>query len=153
MMNRDPTKIVGRKKMDVRQGRGTDRIDEKAEEVRARFATPGKHVIYDKKLQEAQKYVEAVNSNKPPTDLKKFPYLRKEVGLTAPTPLELANLWIAMNESWDQVSPLIEEISLRGKYAVKSAKSQDEIDEILLNTLDQLDAIGEPRPSMIGKTR
>jgi hypothetical protein len=139
--------------MEVRQGIGTDRIDEKADEVRARFATPGKHVIYDKKLQEAQRYIEAINSNKPPTDLKKFPYLRKEVGLTAPTPLELANLWIAMNESWDQVSPLIEEISLRGKYAVKSAKSQDEIDEILLNTLDQLDAIGEPKPSMIGKIR
>lgn len=153
MMNRTLTRIVGRKKMEVRQGIGTDRIDEKADEVRARFATPGKHVIYDKKLQEAQRYIEAINSNKPPTDLKKFPYLRKEVGLTAPTPLELANLWIAMNESWDQVSPLIEEISLRGKYAVKSAKSQDEIDEILLNTLDQLDAIGEPKPSMIGKIR
>jgi hypothetical protein len=139
--------------MGLRKDHGTTRIDSKAEEVRARFATPGKHVIYDKKLQEALKYVEAVNSGKPPTDLKKFPYLRKEVGLTAPTPLELANLWIAMNESWDAVSPLIEEISLRGKYAVKSAKSQDEIDEILLNTLDQLDAIGEPRPSMMGKNR
>jgi hypothetical protein len=153
MMNRTPTKIVGRKRMDVRQGIGTDRIDEKADEIRARFATPGKHVIYDKKLQEAQRYIEAINSNKPPTDLKKFPYLRKEVGLTAPTPLELANLWISMNDAWDEVSPLIEEISLRGKYAVKSAKSQDEIDEILLNTLDQLDSIGEPKPSMIGKTR
>lgn len=153
MMNRTPTKIVGRKKMDVRQGIGTDRIDEKADEVRARFATPGKHVIYDKKLQEARRYVEAINSNNPPTNLKKFPYLRKEVGVTAPTPLELANLWITMNDSWDEISPLIEEISLRGKYAVKSAKSQDEIDEILLNTLDQLDSIGEPKPSMIGKTR
>jgi len=153
MMNRTPTKIVGRKKMDFRRDIGATDIDRKADEVRARFATPGKHVIYDKKLQEAQRYIEAINSNRPPTDLKKFPYLRKEVGLTAPTPLELANLWIAMNDSWDEVSPLIEEISLRGKYAVKSAKSQDEIDEILLNTLDQLDSIGEPKPSMIGKTR
>ena len=92
--------------MEVRRGVGTDRIDEKAEEVRARFATPGKHVIYDKKLQEALKYIEAINSNKPPSDLKKFPYLRKEVGLTAPTPLELANLWISMNEAWDEGFPL-----------------------------------------------
>jgi hypothetical protein len=153
MMNRTPTKIVGRKKMEVRQGIGTDKIDGKADEVRARFATPGKHVIYDKKLQEAQRYINAIDSNNPPTDLKKFPYLRKEVGLTAPTPLDLANLWITMNEAWDEVSPLIEEISLRGKYAVKSAKSQDEIDEILLSTLDQLDSIGEPKPSLIGKTR
>jgi hypothetical protein len=153
MMNRTPTKIVGRKKMDGRREIGADKIEEKSDEVRARFATPGKHVIYDKKLQEAQRYIEAINSNKPPADLKKFPYLRKEVGLTAPTPLELANLWITMNESWDEISPLIGEISLRGKYAVKSAKSQDEIDEILLNTLDQLDSIGEPKPSMIGKTR
>jgi hypothetical protein len=147
------TRIHGRKNMGLRKSTATDKVDGKSEEVRARFATPGKHVIYDKKLQEALRYVEAIFSNKPPADLKKFPYLRKEVGLTAPTPLELANLWISMNESWDEVSPLIEEISLRGKYAIKSAKSQDEIDEIVLVTLDQLDAIGEPRPNMIGRTQ
>jgi hypothetical protein len=137
--------------MDLRRSKATDSVDGKSDEVRARFATPGKHVIYDKKLQEALKYVAAIDSNNPPQNLNKFPYLRKEVGLTAPTPLELANLWIAMNEAWDDVSPLIEEISLRGKYAIKSAKSQDEIDEIVLVTLDQLDAIGEPKPSMIGR--
>jgi hypothetical protein len=139
--------------MEFRRTKATDKVDGKSDEVRARFATPGKHVIYDKKLQEALRYVDAINSNKPPADLKKFPYLRKEVGLTAPTPLELANLWISLNDAWDEVSPLIEEISLRGKYAIKSAKSQDEIDEIVLVTLDQLDAIGEPRPNMIGRNQ
>ena len=48
-----------------------------------------------------------------------------------------------MNEAWDEVSPLIEEISLRGKYALKYARSQSEIDEIVSNAVNQLDAIGE----------
>lgn len=143
------TRIHGSKNMSLRRERGAVSLEEKANEVRARFATPGKHVIYDKKLQEAQRYIEAMASNKPPTDLKKFPYLRREVGLTAPTPLELAQLWVGMNAAWDEVSPLIEEISLRGKYAVKAAKSQEEVDTIVNSTLEELDSIGEPSPVML----
>lgn len=143
------TRIHGAKKLHLRREVGAVSVEEKANEVRARFATPGKHVIYDKKLQEAQRYLEAIASNKPPADLKKFPYLRREVGLTAPTPIELAQLWVGMNMAWDEVSPLIEEISLRGKYQVKAARSQDEIDDIVTATLKELDSIGEPSPAML----
>lgn len=147
------TRIYGKKNIVLRRDKAAKKIESKADEIRARFATPGKHVIYEKKYQEALKYIAAIVQNAPPPDLKKYPYIKREVGLTAPTPLQVAQLWVSMSESLDQVAPLIEEVSLRGKYAVKSAQSQDEIDEIVLVTVDQLDSIGEPSPSMIGKAQ
>lgn len=140
------TRVVGRKNLNLRSSNAEQIIEAKASEVRARFATPGKHTIYAEKRTEAQRYIDAINSNKPPEDLKKFPYLAREVGISAPTPLDLANLWIMMDQAWSQVSPLIEELSIAGKAAVKSAKSQDEIDAIVRSTVDQLDTIGEPAP-------
>lgn len=140
------SRIVGKKNMNLRSYKAEQAIEDKAAEVRARFATPGKHTIYAEKRTEAQRYIDAINSNKPPADLKNFPYLAREVGISAATPLDLANLWIMMDQAWSQVSPIIEEISIAGKSAAKSAKSQDEIDAIVKSAVDQLDAIGEPAP-------
>jgi hypothetical protein len=147
------TRIHGKKDMVLRRGIASTAIDAKADEIRARFATPGKHTIYDKKLQEATAYVALIDGATPPSDLSAFPYLRSEVGLTAPTPLELAQLWIGMNQAWAQVSALIEEVSLRGKYAVNSAKDQDTINDIVAETLEELDSIGEPAPSTLRRAR
>lgn len=140
-------RIIGKKNMALRRDAAVLVIDAKAEEIRARFATPGKHTIYDKKLQEALAYIGIINSGNVPEGMDEFPYLQREVGLTAPTPYELAMLWIGMNQAWGQISALIEEVSLRGKYAVKLMNSQEEIDEVVFSTNNQLDAIGEARPS------
>jgi hypothetical protein len=123
-------------------------IDAAADETRARFATPGKHTIYDKKLQEAQRYLDAVSSGNPPEDLKKFPYMSREVGpdKTAATPEDLANLWITMNGQWEQVSPVIEDISITAKSRVKTARSAADIEQIKANAIASLDAIGEKPP-------
>lgn len=123
-------------------------IEAAADETRARFATPGKHTIYDKKLQEAQRYLDAVASGKPPADLKKFPYMSREVGpgKTAETPEDLANLWIAMNGQWEQVSPIIEDISITAKSRVKTARSAADIDQIKAEAITSLDSIGEKPP-------
>jgi hypothetical protein len=130
-------------------------IDAAADQTRARFATPGKHTIYDKKLQEAQRYLDAVATDKTPADLKKFPYMAREVGpgKTAATPLELAELWVAMNAQWEQVSPIIEDISISAKSQVKSARSRDDIDRIKTAAAAALDGIGERPPERPDKNK
>lgn len=143
------TRIRAGKNIPLRRELAIISVEDKANEVRARFATPGKHVIYDKKLQEGQRYIALVDAGTPPSDLSEFPYLSREIGLTSPTPLELAHLWVGMNEAWTQISALIEEISLRGKAEIRAAKSQAELDEIVLVTVDQLDAIGTPEPAQL----
>ena len=127
-------------------------IDAAAEQTRARFATPGKHTIYDKKLQEATRYLDAVAAGKTPADLSKFPYMRREVGpgKTAATPSELAQLWVAMNAAWEGVSPIIEDISITAKAKVKSARSRADIDSIKDAAAAALDGIGDKPPRRPG---
>lgn len=127
-------------------------IDDAADQTRARFATPGKHTIYDKKLQEATRYLDAIAAGKTPADLTKFPYMRREVGSgkTAATPEELANLWVTMNAQWEQVSPIIEDISITAKAQVKTARSRAEINAIRNTAASALDGIGDPPPRRPG---
>ena len=123
-------------------------IERAAAATRARFATPDKHVIYDRKFQEATKYLEAVAAGNTPANLNKYPYMKREVGpgKTAATALELANLWVAMNAQWEEVAPIIEDISLPAKAGVRIARSRTDIDTIRDAAIAALDAIGTPPP-------
>ena len=140
------TRIVGRKNLDLLRYQGEQEIDVSADRVRARFATPGKHTIYDRKLREAEKYLEAVAGNKPPANLRKFPYLAAETGISAPTTELLAQLWVTMNEQWETISPAIEQITLGANPQVRNAPRKAEIDAIVEVTVATLDGIGDKPP-------
>lgn len=123
-------------------------IDAAAERTRARFATPGKHTIYDKKLQEGLRYLDAVAAGKTPADLSKYPYMAREVGpgKTAATAVDLANLWVAMNAAWEQVSPVIEDVSITAKARAKAATTAAAIASVAAAAAAVLDGIGEKPP-------
>lgn len=146
-------RIRGTKDLTIPRYDAESTIEDAANGVRSRFATPGKHTIYDKKLQEGVRYLEAVAAGKTPQDLKKFPYMNKEVGpgKTAPTAEALATLWVEMNAAWEQVSPSIEEISVTAKAAVKTARSKADIDKIVSDAIEELDQIGTPPPKRPSK--
>lgn len=141
------TRIVGRKNLDLLRFQAEQAVDRFADRVRARFATPGKHTIYDRKLREAERYLEALAANKPPANLSKFPYLASETGLSAPTTEALAQLWIAMNEQWETVSPAIEQITVGAKAQVRNARDKSTIDAIVAQTTAALDGIGNKPPA------
>jgi hypothetical protein len=150
------TRIRATKNLDLPRYDAARSVEGAAERTRARFATPGKHTIYDKKLQEAQRYLAAVADGKTPADLKKYPYMERETGpgKTAETPVELANLWVSMNAAWEQVSPLIEDISITAKARIRAAGSTGDIRDITEAALSALDEIGEkPPPRPPGKSR
>lgn len=140
--------VRGSKNLDLSRYEAEQAIEYAAAETRARFATPNKHTIYDRKHREATRYLDAVAAGNTPANLNGYPYMRKEVGpgKTAETALELANLWVAMNAQWEEVSPVIEDISLTAKAQARSANSRADIDAIKDAALAALDAIGTPPP-------
>lgn len=133
------------KNMPLHRYEGENAIDEAANEVRARWATPGKHQIYSDKRQEAERYLAAVQTGQPP-DLSKFPYISAETGITAETAIDLAELWIFMDQQWKQVAALIEQISIGAKARIKAAQSAAEVGGIVAAAAAALDQIGDKPP-------
>ena len=146
------TRVAVAKNLPLLRHRAEAAVEAKAEQVRARFATPGKHTIYDRKLREAERYLDALGRGQPP-NLAAYPYLRAEAGLTAPDAEALARLWVAMAAQWEAVSPAIEAASLRAKAAVRAAPGSAAIDAAVREAAALLDAVGDPAPRPPDKPR
>lgn len=139
------TRITATKNVSLNRYEAESAIDIAADLVRSRFATPGKHVIYADKRAEAARYMEQIATGNEPV-MAEFPYLSVEIGLTADTALELAELWLWMDSAWKGAAAAIEQISLGGKAQVRQATSQVQIDIIQAETIAALDGIGEKPP-------
>jgi hypothetical protein len=133
------------KNMALRRYEGETAIDAVANDVRARWATPGKHQIYADKRQEAERYLTAAQGGTLP-DLAQFPYLSAEIGVSAETAIDLAELWIYMDSQWKMVAALIEQISIGAKAQVKVAADPAEIRSIVAEATASLDGIGDKPP-------
>lgn len=146
-------RVTAAKNMALLRHEAATAIDAKADEVRARFATPGKHTIYDRKLREAERYLDALSHGNNLPSLNGYPYLRAETGLTAPGAEALARLWVAMSVQWETVSPAIEALALGAKAAVRAAGSKAAVDAAAAQATAALDAIGEKPPQRPDKPR
>lgn len=138
------TRVRASKNMPLRRYEAETAIDNAADRVRSRFATPNMHQIYSDKRNEAERYLAA---GSPPPDLSDYPYLSAEVGITSQTPQDLAALWLFMDSQWKQVAAVIEQIRVGSKAQVRAAASADEIDAIVAQTTATLDTIGDKPPS------
>lgn len=147
------TRVVAKKDLSVPIFGAQSAVEEKAREVRARFATDGKHQLYADKRDEAMRYIAADDAPGPAPDLSGYPYIAAEVGITAPTPRALAELWLEMDRQWKRVAAMIESLSLDGKARIRSAGSRAEMDKISAETVTALDGIGEKPPKQPKKTR
>src|SRR5690349_8260188 len=117
-----PPRIIATKNLSVPIYDTETRIDKNATSVRSRFATTDKYQIYADKRNEAERFLAAVESGEEP-DASGYPYLSAETGVTAATMIDLAYMWLAMDNAWKAVAALIENITIDAKIRVRQARS------------------------------
>ena len=88
-------------------------------DVRAVHITPmvGQDAVYIAKEAEAIAYL---SLDPAPADLSGFPFLAAEVGITAPDPAALANLWLSRAAALRSIAPQIEAIRMEAAYQVET---------------------------------
>lgn len=99
------------------------RIDEDAERARLRYITggSGQAMTYQQKAQEAAEVLALVGSGE--IDESQFPLLSAEVGITAPTLIEVAQVVDYAYQTWRVVGAQIEALRLGGKASVSTAST------------------------------
>jgi hypothetical protein len=105
-----------------------EEIDRQASIQRSKVNTPNKLEFYEYKKKEADMWIAAKNKAR---DIRNFPYLEAETGITAPTADALATLWV---DNWFRgmlAGPAIERTSFLAKKNVREATSPSEIAAIL----------------------
>lgn len=122
-------------------------INGAAGQTRLEFITdiPGQQMLYQAKEQEAAAYLA---ESPAPVDLSAYPLMAAEVGpgLTALTPLDLAQTWLAMANQWRLVAAAIENVRLLHVYAVEQAADLATIDQYVAQALSLLASIVTPQP-------
>ncbi|MBA4774294.1 MAG: hypothetical protein H2044_01390 [Rhizobiales bacterium] len=99
------------------------KIDEEAERARLRYITggSGQAMTYQQKAQEAAEVLALVGSGE--IDASHFPLLSAEVGITAATLVEVAQVVDYAYQTWRVVGAQIEALRLGGKASVSSAST------------------------------
>ncbi|MEN9059991.1 hypothetical protein [Ponticoccus litoralis] len=114
-------------------------INEAVGAKRQNFITeiPGQQMIYQAKEAEARAYV-ALDPE--PANLEPFPLISAEIGITAPTARELAQVWLHMGDMWRATAATLEGIRLTAIGAVGNAGSTAEIDLAVATCFSALEA-------------
>lgn len=110
------------------------RIDESITAARRLYITtlPGQEMIYQAKENEAKAYLVL---DPEPADLDEFPMLAAEVGVTAPTAYELAQIWLNMAAQWRAVAADLENLRLTAREEIDNATTVAELDQIVADRL------------------
>ena len=114
-------------------------IDVLRGETRAKFITviPGQEAMYISKRNEALGLILEGET----ADPLEFPLLASEVGTTASTIYEVAQIVLNLNWEWKQLAKIIEQASLQAKNNIAAAQSVDEIKTIVEDLTNQLNEI------------
>lgn len=104
--------------LDRVKARAAARINSAASNLRSHYITaiPGQEMIYLAKEAEAVRYLAEA-----PETLDGYPLLAAEVGITAPTAYQLAQLWANMSALWRGVAAQIEAVRMTAIYAIEAA--------------------------------
>lgn len=113
-------------------------VDALAETERLKYITPGngQAMTYQQKVAEAQAF--KATSNPQPSD---YPILSSEVGITAGTLDEVADIVLAAFAQWQQIGAAIEGIRLGAKRDIDAAANEAAARAIV-------DAIEWPQPAL-----
>lgn len=105
-----------------------EQINALADGVRRRFITviAGQEMIYKEKEAEAIRYV--AESPEPAT-LDSYPFIAAEVGITAPTAYQVAQLYLNAAARWRQIGSELENARLGAIIAVETATTTTEIEQ------------------------
>lgn len=99
-------------------------INEKIGRVRQNFITslPGQDMIYLRKEQEARAYL----LDEDPV-LSQYPMIAAEIGVTAETAYQIAQIWLYMSNSWQVIAAQLEWLRLVAINSVTSAVSEEAV--------------------------
>ena len=106
------------------------RVNGWAASERARHITaiPGQDMIYLAKEAEALRWLAA---DPAPADLTGYPLLAAEIGITAETPDQLAQLWVHLGQIWRGLAAGIETLRLGTIKAIAEAGDEDGVSAAL----------------------
>ena len=138
VLSRSPESKAG--ELEQRKADTIKEVNAKIGAVREEYITPipGQEMIYSAKEEEAK----AFNVITPrPTDLSEFPFLDAEIGITAPSAQELADLWIQMAADWRTIGPLLEQLRLGTIEAVRAATTPAEIEQAMIDLMNSLEGL------------
>lgn len=109
-----------------------DRIHARVGDIRKRIYTdiPGQDALYLEKRAEAVAYVAETNHGGEPADLKDYPLLANEVGITAPTAWSLAQIWLNRSDQFKRVGAETERARMQAMIAVSTAPDFQTIETI-----------------------
>lgn len=114
----------------------TVKVNSKVGAVRERYITvaPGQEMIYLGKEAEAKRLL-APYSDLPPWQYagweQEYPFIAKEVGVTAPNPREVAETFLTLAAQWRAVGSDLEALRVSTNRALETAATPDEIDTIM----------------------
>jgi hypothetical protein len=117
------------------KGQGIALINFYIGETRKRFITsiPGQDMIYLEKEREAKDYLALEEE---PETLQDFPFIAADVGVTAPTPFQVAQVYMNLASAWKVIGPQLEYLRLTTIKAVNEETSTTRI-KLIVETLKQ----------------
>lgn len=111
--------------LDLAKARARARLAAHVSALRAVHITvlPGQDMIYQAKEAEARAWLATSAAN-----LSDYPLLAAEIGITAPDPDQLAQLWLNMGTLWRQAAAQIEALRLGTGAAIDAAETVEEVE-------------------------
>lgn len=109
---------------------GVNYVNSVSSKIREKFITniTGQEMIYKEKEIEAQDYVAAIPE--PNTVLgweSLYPFIAAEVGYTAPTPLEVANVYLGLAQIWRSVGASLESARIGTITGIENSTTSTEV--------------------------
>lgn len=110
----------------------SERVNQSVGDLRGRIYTdiPGQDAMYLEKRAEAVAYVAETNHGGEPANLRDYPLLANEVGLTAPTAWTLAQLWLNRSDQFKRVGAATERLRMRAQIDISTAKDIEALEAI-----------------------
>lgn len=98
-----------------------------AERTKYITVLPGQEMIYLAKEAEAVRFVAD-----PAPDMAAYPFLASEIGVTATTPYELAQVWLFMSQAWRGAAAQIEQARLAALAQIEAALTIAEVEAVVV---------------------
>ncbi len=130
VIRRDPAKIAAHVAagLAIAKAQAIAKINEIVGVTRQKYITtsPGQDMIYIAKEREALAFLVA-----PTQDMTSYPLLAAEIGVTAPTAWELAQVWANVSVYWRGIAAQIEGIRMRAIAQVEAASDPQAVTAVL----------------------
>ena len=130
VLRRDPARIAAHAGAELAAAKvkAIAEINLSVGKARQKYITtsPGQEMIYLAKEREALAYLP-----NPTDDLSTYPMLEAEIGVTAPTARELAQLWANVSVQWRAIAARIEGTRMRSIAQIENCADPDDLNAIL----------------------